>query len=88
MVSDQNCMTRGSITTSLHPLWNHPNTGPGQFKYFIDVDVWNSFLGGGKVRVLETKVAKFAMQYSLSFISCNLIGYFKQALKSDWLFCF
>ena len=23
----------------------------------------------------------------LSF-SCNLIGYFKQALKSDWLFCF
>ena len=23
----------------------------------------------------------------LSF-SCNLIGYLKQALKSDWLFCF
>ena len=21
-------------------------------------------------------------------ISCNLIGYFKQTLKSDWFFCF
>ena len=47
----------------------------------------SSIFWGEKVRVLETKVAKFAMQYSLSFISCNLIGYFKQALKSDWLFC-
>ena len=36
MISDQNCMTRGSITTLLHPFWNHPNTGLGQFKYFID----------------------------------------------------
>ena len=37
MISDQNCTTRGSITTSLHPFWNRPNTGFGQFKYFIDV---------------------------------------------------
>ena len=37
MISDQNCTTRGSITTLLHPFWNRPNTGLGQFKYFIDV---------------------------------------------------
>ena len=36
MISDQNCTTRNSITTLLHPFWNHPNTGLGQFKYFID----------------------------------------------------
>ena len=36
MISDQNYMTRGSITTLLHPFWNHPNTGLGQFKYSID----------------------------------------------------
>ena len=36
MISDQNCMTQGSITTLLHPFWNCPNTGLGQFKYFID----------------------------------------------------
>ena len=36
MISDQIYMTRGSITTLLHPFWNHPNTGLGQFKYFID----------------------------------------------------
>ena len=36
MISDQNCTTRGSITTLLHPFWNRPNTGLGQFKYFID----------------------------------------------------
>ena len=52
MISDQNCMTRGSITTLLHPFWNHPNTGPGKFKYFIDVSLsWSEikfihFLGG------------------------------------------
>ena len=36
MISDQNCTTRGSITTLLHPYWNRPNTGLGQFKYFIN----------------------------------------------------
>ena len=37
MISDQNCTTQGSISTLLHPFWNCPNTGFGQFKYFIDV---------------------------------------------------
>ena len=36
MISDQNCMAQGSITTLLHPFWNRPSTGLGQFKYFID----------------------------------------------------
>ena len=52
MISDQNCTTRGSITTLLHPFWNRPNTGLGQFKYFIDAVLSRSeikfihFLGG------------------------------------------
>ena len=52
MISDQNCTTRGSITTLSHPFWNHPNTGLGQFKYFIDAVLSQSeikfihFLGG------------------------------------------
>ena len=49
MISDQNCMTWGSITTLPHPFWNRPNTGPGQFKYFIDAVLsWSeiNFLGG------------------------------------------
>ena len=91
MISDQNCTTWGSIITLLHPFWNHPNTGLGQFKYFINVILsqfeikFIHFLGEKKIRVLERKVAKFST--CLSF-SCNLISYFKQALKSDWLFCF
>ena len=36
MILDQNCTTRGSITTLLHPFWNRPNKGLGQFKYFIN----------------------------------------------------
>ena len=36
MISDQNCTTRGSITTLLHPSLNRLNTRLGQFKYFID----------------------------------------------------
>ena len=36
MISDQNCMAQGSITTLLLPFSNRPSTGLGQFKYFID----------------------------------------------------
>ena len=72
MISDQNYTTRGSITTLLHPFWNRPNTGLGQFKHFIDAVLSrsenSSISWGEKVRVLETKVAKFATWYSLSFI--------------------
>ena len=35
IISDQNCTTRGSLTTLLHPFWNRSNTGLGHFKYFI-----------------------------------------------------
>ena len=38
MISDQNCTTRSSITTLLNPFWNRPNTGLGQFKYFINAE--------------------------------------------------
>ena len=44
MISDQNCTKQGSITTLLHPFWNHPNRGLGQFKCFIRCSielVWN-----------------------------------------------
>ena len=69
MISYQNCKTRGSITTLLHPFQNRPNTGLGHFKYFIDAVLsrfeikfipffWG---GGGEIAVLETKVAKFAI---------------------------
>ena len=37
MISDQNCTTRSSITTLLHPFWNCPHIGFGQFKYVINV---------------------------------------------------
>ena len=83
MISDQNCTTRGLITTLSHPFWNRPNTGLSQFKYFIDAAlsqfkikfIRHQFFLGGGIRVLETKVAKFAAWYSLSFIF----------LQFDWL---
>ena len=85
MISDQNCTTQGSTTTLLHPFWNCPNTGLDQFKYFINAALsWFEikfihFLGGK--RGLETKVAKFVIWYSLSFISCNLI---QVTLNKPW----
>ena len=36
IISDQKKIAQGSITTLLHPFWNHPNTGLDQFKYFIN----------------------------------------------------
>ena len=94
MISDQNLTTRGSITTLLSPLLNCPNTGLGQFKYFINAVLsWFEiefihFLGRKKIRVLETIVANLSHDTLCFSFSCNFIGYFKQALKSDWLFCF
>ena len=57
-------------------------------QYWASLKLNSSIFGGEKTRVLETKVAKFATWYSLSFIFLQYIGYFKQAFKSDWLFCF
>ena len=93
MISDQNCMTGGSITTLLHLFWNHPNTGLGQFKYFINAVLSQSevkfihFLGG-KSKFLKQKLQNLPHDTLCLSFSCNLISYFKQALKSDWLFCF
>ena len=98
MISDQNCTTQGSITTLLHPFSNCPNTGLVQFKYFIDA-VLSQFeikfiqfgWGGGEGRGDESfgnnscKICHMILCFSFS---CNLIGYFKQALKSGQLFCF
>ena len=44
-------------------------------QYWASLKLNSSILGGGKTRVLETKVAKFATWYSLSFIFLQL----------DWL---
>ena len=88
MISDQNCTTGGSVTTLLHPFWNHPNTGLGQFKYFIDAVLsWFEikfihFLGG-KNKSFGNKSCKNCNDTLCLLFSCNLIGYFKQALKSD-----
>ena len=54
IISDQNCTTQVSITTLLHPFWNRPNTGLGQYIYFIDavlsrfeIKFIHFFWGGG-----------------------------------------
>ena len=60
MISDQNCTTRGSITTLLHPFWNRSNTGLGQFKYFIDAvlswfEIKFVYFFGGKNKIFGNK---------------------------------
>ena len=60
-------------------------------QYWTGLKLSSSIFWGEKLRVLETKVAKFATWYSLSFIFSAIwlaIWSVKQALKSDWLFCF
>ena len=93
MISYQNCETRGSITTLLHPFQNRPNTGLGHFKYFIDAVLsrfeikFIPFWGGGGNSSFGNKSSKICHTNTLCLsFSCNLIGYFKQALKSDWFF--
>ena len=89
MISDQIYMTRGSITTLLHPFWNHPNTGLGQFKYSIDAGLsWFEikfihFWGRKKKAFWKQKLQNLPHDTLFLSFSWNLIGYFKQALKSD-----
>ena len=69
MISDQNCPTQGSVTTLLHPFWNRQSTGLGQFNAVLSwFEIKFIHFFGGKIRLLETKVAKFASWYLLSFI--------------------
>ena len=88
MISDQNCTTRGSITTLLHPFQNcRLNTGLGQFKHFIDAILsrseikFMSIFLGEKVRVKKQKLQNLPHDTLCLSFSCNLNGYFKQALN-------
>ena len=43
----------------------------------------------GQYQYLLNQVAKFANKWLFCLsLFCDVIGYFKKALKSDWLFCF
>ena len=92
MISNQNCTTQGSITTLLHPVWNHPNTGLGHFNYFIDT-VLSQFeikfihCLGGKSKSFGNKNSKifhtilFVYHFPAIWLVTlnkpwNLIGYF------------
>ena len=85
--------TRFNYQTSLHPFWNRPNTGLGQFQNFIDAVLsWFEikfihFLGE-KQEFWKQRLQNFPHDTLCLLFSSNYIGYFKQALKSDWLFCF
>ena len=78
MIWDQNCTKSSSIITLLHPFWNCKIQ---LLKYRIFkselIFYWSSI---ELVLIYEKKII-------LSF-SCNVMGSFKQALKSDWLLCF
>ena len=72
MISDQNCTTQGSITILLHPFWNCPNTGLGQFKYFIDAVLSRSEIKfihfwGGKSKTFVSKSCKIC--HMILFVS-------------------
>ena len=82
MISDQNCTTQGSITTLLHPfhfeitqIQDLVSSNILLMQQWARLKLNSSIFWGEKVRVLETKVAKFAKWYSLSFIF----------LQFDWL---
>ena len=70
-------------------IWNRPNTGLGQFKYFIDAvlsrfEIEFIYFWGGKNNKQKLQNSPYDT-LCLSF-SCNLVGYFKQAWKSDSMF--
>ena len=98
MISDQNYTTRGSITTLLHPFWNRPNTGLGQFEHFIDAVLSqsenSSISWGGKSKSFGNKSCKichmilFVFHFSAIWSVTlnkpwNLIGHFVFSVASS-----
>ena len=57
-------------------------------QYRASLKLNSSIFGGEKIRVLETKVANSPHDTLCLSFSFYLIGCFKHALKSDWLFFF
>ena len=57
-------------------------------QYWAGLKLNSSNFWGEKVRVWKQKLQNLPHDTLCLSFSCNLIGYFKQALKSDWLFCF
>ena len=57
-------------------------------QYWAGLKLNSSIFGGEKVRVWKQKLQNLPHDTLCLSFSCNLIGYFKQTLKSDWLFCF
>ena len=97
--SDQNCTPLSSITTLLHPFWNRPNTGLGQFKYFIDValsrfEIKFIHFWGGINKSFGNKICKichmilFVFHFPAIWVVTlnkpwNLIGYFVFSVASS-----
>ena len=57
-------------------------------QYWAGLKLNSSNFWGEKVRVWKQKLQNLPHDTLCLSFSCNLIGYLKQALKSDWLFCF
>ena len=57
-------------------------------QYWAGLKLNSSIFLGEKSNSFGKKVANLPHDTLCLSFSCNLIGYFKQALKSDWLFCF
>ena len=57
-------------------------------QYWAGLKLNSSIFGGEKSNSFGKKVANLPHDTLCLSFSCNLIGYFKQALKSDWSFCF
>ena len=57
-------------------------------QYWAGLKLNSSIFGGGKNKSFGNKSCKICNDTLCLLFSCNLIGYFKQALKSDRLFCF
>ena len=58
-------------------------------QYWAGLKLNSSIFWGKKIRVFWKQKMQNLLHDTLCLsFSCNLIGYFKQALKSVWLFCF
>ena len=82
------CVISKSNERTIAPVQDLVSSNILLMQYWASLKLNSSIFGGEKRKFSKQLLQNLPHDTLCLSFSCNYIGYFKQALKSDWLFCF